>query len=150
MEEVDKIDIILSNNPGNFKRKKAVTVDLSEFEQLRRELVDNYQDDLIKLRRRNGFKIPSPTKPSASVNSDTLKALVMLDKNRNPSNLGKQSLKSFMSRNIVMKQMNSNPGIIQIGPCVKTQTPKKKEEPMEDSETTSNNLIKYLYHLRPT
>lgn len=28
----------LANNPGNFKRNKAVTVDLSEFEHLRLQL----------------------------------------------------------------------------------------------------------------
>ena len=44
---IDPIEIILANNPGNFKRKKAVAVDLSEFEQLRRELEDNYQEQLM-------------------------------------------------------------------------------------------------------
>ena len=31
-KQEDPIDVILANNPGNFKRKKAVAVDLSEVE----------------------------------------------------------------------------------------------------------------------
>lgn len=37
---VDRIDRILSNNPGNFTRQKAVAVDLSELEYIRKELVE--------------------------------------------------------------------------------------------------------------
>lgn len=30
------LDKMLKNNPGNFKRKRAVTVDMTEFESIRR------------------------------------------------------------------------------------------------------------------
>ena len=50
-----------------------------------------------------------------------------------------------------MKQMNSNPGIMQIGPQRTADTPKQKEEPMiQTSDDQSKSFIKYLYHLRPT
>ena len=47
---VDMTDKILTNNPGNFNRKKAIVVDLTEFEQLHREMEDNYLDQLRRLR----------------------------------------------------------------------------------------------------
>ena len=43
-------DKILTNNPGNFHRKKAIVVDLTEFEQLHREMEDNYLEQLKRLR----------------------------------------------------------------------------------------------------
>lgn len=48
-----------------------------------------------------------PSKPSPSINSDTLKAMIILDKNKNPSSIGKQQMKFYMTRNIVMKQIKS-------------------------------------------
>ena len=61
----------------------------------------------MRLRYAKGDKIFTKSKPSPSINSDTLKAMIILDKNKNPSSLGKQSLMSYMTRNIVMKQMES-------------------------------------------
>lgn len=43
----DVDDIILQNNPGNWRRKKAVAVDLTEFEQLYRELDENHFEKLL-------------------------------------------------------------------------------------------------------
>ena len=49
-EEVDEaglqamLEKILANNPGNFVRKKAITVDMTEFESLRRQLEHNHAE----------------------------------------------------------------------------------------------------------
>ena len=45
----DALEKVLANNPGNFVRKRAVTVDLTEFESLRRQLEHSQADGLIEL-----------------------------------------------------------------------------------------------------
>jgi len=44
--EKDRTDRFLANNPGNFIRQKAVNVDLSDFENVRRQLQECHQDQL--------------------------------------------------------------------------------------------------------
>ena len=41
-KEEDHIDKVLNNNPGNKERQQAVSVDLSDLEQLRQELLANH------------------------------------------------------------------------------------------------------------
>lgn len=43
---VDPVDKFLQNNPGNFNRQKAVAVDLSNLEYIRKQLVDQHEEQL--------------------------------------------------------------------------------------------------------
>lgn len=40
------LDKMLKNNPGNFKRKRAVTVDMTEFESIRRQLEQHHAEQV--------------------------------------------------------------------------------------------------------
>ena len=91
--------------------------------------------------------------------------MILLDKNKNPSSLGKYSMKSYMTRNIVMKQMSSQakhakrtssaPQPALEKRVVPSRVTKKSPPAVmssKDGSTQDENksFIKHLYNLRPT
>ena len=69
-------DKLLRLNPGNLVRKKAVGIDLTEFEHLRRQLELNYEEQLADLRKQKDEGLNYvPYVRSGAFNSDKLKAM---------------------------------------------------------------------------
>ena len=65
------------------KRNKAIAVDLSEFEQVRRNIEENYEDQLVKMRMSKSMGPRQKKLVQASLNSDKLKAMHQLNRQKN-------------------------------------------------------------------
>ena len=89
IKEPDQVDIILANNPGNFNRQRPITVDLTEQENLRRQLEQNHKEQLKELKQEKDYGSQLRMYRKGAFFSDKLLAMTLLNKNKNPNEISK-------------------------------------------------------------
>jgi len=78
------LDKMLVNNPGNYRRKKAVAVDMTEFESLRRQLVQHHADQVAELDKKPQVFQIGATKEDIgkAFHMHKLRGMIILDRNK--------------------------------------------------------------------
>ena len=97
---MDSTEKILSYNPGNKVRNKAIAVDLGDYEQLRLQLEDEGHTKKLQqlfyrgVKKQQGNKHSPVTSPTLNKNIEQLMTMTMQEKNQNPNISAKNCQKS--------------------------------------------------------
>lgn len=145
MSSVDSRDKFLHLNPGNLVRRKAIGIDLSDFEQLKMQLGESKQVQQAILRVKQQKDAVNRdkrdlTKAVAWVKKrDKLVTMTMLTNYKLTSNVSKAQFKDQAIRNL--NRMAQPDG--------KTQTQREQSQEKERREEETRSFVRAIFNKRP-